>query len=156
MLTAAFSVIIVLFFSSEIWDVASTVELGQLMIFSVIALVAAATVLYRAFAFAAVLTRRKRIAESIVVTTASALLSLLATMVVLYGIFFAVVYASTVVIFPRRLMSTWPTVDPAVRVIDHVKLSMFISAVGLLAGSLGGRADSTQLVRYVLFLDEET
>jgi hypothetical protein len=156
MLTAAFSVIIVLFFSSEIWDVASTVELGQLVIFSVMALAAATVVLYRAFAFAAVLTRRKRIAESIVVTTASALLSLLATMVVLYGIFFLVVYVSTVLIFPRRLMSTWPTVDPATRVIDHVKLSLFVAAVGLLAGSLGGRADSTQLVRYVLFLDEET
>lgn len=156
MLTAAFSVIIVLFFTSEIWDVASTVELGQLIIFALIALGGATTVLYRAFAFAAVLTRRRRIAESIVVTTASALLSLLATMVVLYGIFFAVTYASTVTIFPRRLMSTWPTVDPAVRVIDHVKLSMFVAAVGLLAGSLGGRTDSTQLVRYVLFLDEET
>ena len=156
MLTTAFSVIIVLFFSAEIWDVASTVELGQLAAFSLIALGAATMVLYRAFAFAAVLTRRKRIAESIVVTTASAIVSLLATMVVLYGLFFVVAYASTVTIFPRRLMSTWPTVDPAVRVIDHVKLSMFVASVGLLAGSLGGRADSTQLVRYVLFLDEET
>jgi hypothetical protein len=156
MVTAALSVMIILFFSSEIWDVASTVELGQLIIFTLIALGGATTVLYRAFAFAAVLTRRKRIAESIVVTAASAVLSLLATMVVLYGIFFAVTYVSTVIIFPRRLMSTWPTVDPAVRVIDHVKLSMFVAAVGLLAGSLGGRADSTQLVRYVLFLDEET
>jgi hypothetical protein len=53
-------------------------------------------------------------------------------------------------------METWPTVDPAVRVIDHVKLSMFLAAVGILAGSLGGRADSQQLVRYVLFLNEET
>ena len=156
MIAAALSVIIVLFFSSEIWDVASTVELSQLIIFSLIALGGATMVLYRAFAFAAILTRRKRIAESIVVTTASALLSLLGTMVVLYGVFFAVTYASTVIIFPRRLMSTWPTVDPAVRVIDHIKLSMFVAAVGLLAGSLGGRADSTQLVRYVLFLDEET
>jgi hypothetical protein len=156
MLTAAFSVMIVFFFNAEIWDVASTVELGQLIIFSIITIVAATMVLYRAFAFAAVLTRRKRIAESIVVTTGATVLSLATTMVLSYTIFFAVVYASTVIIFPRRLMSTWPTVDPAVRVIDHIKLSLFIAAVSLLAGSLGGRADSNQLVRYVLFLDEET
>lgn len=156
MMTAAFSVIIVLFFTAEIWDVASTVELGQLVVFSLIALVAATGVLYRAFAFGAVLTRRKRMVESIVVTTAATILSLLTTMVLLYVIFLGVSYAGTVIIFPRRLMSTWPTVDPAVRIIDHVKLSMFLAAVGLLAGSLGGRADSGQLVRYILFLDEET
>jgi hypothetical protein len=156
MLTAAFSVIIVLFFTAEIWDVASTVELSQLLIFSIISLVAATGVLYRAFAFAAVLTRRKRIAESIVVTTAATLLSLFVTMVLLYLLFLVVSYIGTIIIFPRRLMETWPTVDPAVRVIDHVKLSMFLAAVGILAGSLGGRADSQQLVRYVLFLNEET
>jgi predicted Zn-dependent protease len=156
MLTAAFSVIIVLFFTAEIWDVASTVELGQLIIFSGISLVAATAVLYRAFAFATVLTRRKRIAESIVVTTAATVLSLIATMALLYILFLIVSYLGTIIIFPRRLMTTWPTVDPATRVIDHIKLSMFLAAVGLLAGSLGGRADSQQLVRYVLFLDEET
>jgi len=156
MMTAALSVMIVLFFTAEIWDVASTVELSQLIVFSLIAVTAATAVLYRAFAFGAVLTRRKRLAESIVVTTAATVLSLLSTMVLLYGIFLGGSYLGTVIIFPRRLMSTWPTVDPAVRIIDHIKLSMFLASVGLLAGSLGGRADSSQLVRYVLFLDEET
>jgi hypothetical protein len=47
-------------------------------------------------------------------------------------------------------------VDPAVRPIDHLKLSLFVAALGLLAGSLGGRADSKDLVRRVLFVDEET
>jgi predicted Zn-dependent protease len=156
MMTAAFSAMIVLFFTAEIWDVASTVELSQLVAFSVIALIAATGVLYRAFTFGAVLTRHKRLVESIVVTTAATLLSLLSTMVLLYGIFLGVSYIGTVIIFPKRLMSTWPTVDPATRIIDHVKLSMFLAAVGLLVGSLGGKADSGQLVRYILFLDEET
>ncbi len=39
---------------------------------------------------------------------------------------------------------------------DHVKLSLFLAALGVLAGSLGGRADSQALVRGVLFIDEET
>lgn len=36
-------------------------------------------------------------------------------------------------------METRPTVDPAVRALDHVKLSLFVAALGMLAGSLGGR-----------------
>jgi hypothetical protein len=156
MVTAAFSVILAFFFNAEIWDVASTVELFQIIVFSIIALVAATIVLYRAFAFGAVLTRRKRLAESIVVSTAATIISLLSTMILLYGLFLGITYLGTVIIFPRRLMSTWPTVDPAVRVIDHIKLSMFLASSGLLVGSLGGRVDSSQLVRYILFLDEET
>ena len=46
--------------------------------------------------------------------------------------------------------------DPAVRTLDHIKLSLFVAAFGTLAGSLGGRADSRDLVRGVLFIDEET
>ena len=64
-------------------------------------------------------------------------------------------YLGTVTIFPRKLMETWPTVDPAVRTIDHIKLSIFVAALGVLAGSLGGRADSNGLIRGVLFVDEE-
>jgi hypothetical protein len=156
MMAAAFSVIIALFFSAEIWDVASTIEVGQMVLFSGIALVSASSVLYRSFALGSVLTRRKQVVESTIVTTAATMLSLILTMVLLYGLFLGVTYLSTVVIFPRRLMVTWPTVDPAVRVIDHLKLSMFLASVGTLAGSLGGRADSSRLIRSVLFLDEET
>jgi hypothetical protein len=42
-----------------------------------------------------------------------------------------------------------------VRTLDHAKLSIFVAALGVLAGSLGGRADSRDLVRSVLFVDEE-
>ena len=50
LITAALSVIIVVFFSPEMWDVASTVELYQLVLFSVAVLAVATFVLYRAFA----------------------------------------------------------------------------------------------------------
>lgn len=156
MMAAAFSVIIVLFFSAETWDVASTIEIGQLFLFSGISLISASSVLFRSFALGAVLTRRKQAVESTVVTTAATYLSLFLTIFLLYGLFLVVTYLSTVIIFPHRLMITWPTVDPAVKVIDHLKLSMFLASVGTLAGSLGGRADSSRLIRSVLFLDEET
>ncbi len=156
LITAALSVIIVVFFSPEMWDVASTVELYQLVLFSVMAVAVATFVLYRAFAFGAVLRRGKRLAESSVVTGAATLLSLALTMLFVFSAFAALAYLGILTIFPRKLMETWPTVDPAVRTLDHVKLSLFVAALGTLAGSLGGRADSRDLVRGVLFLDEET
>ncbi len=155
MVTAALSVLIVVFFSPEMWDVASTVELYQLAAFAIIALVAATVVLYRAFAFGGVLGRGRVLAESTVVTGAATALCLLLTMLLLFGVFAALTYLGIVTLFPHKLMETWPTVDPAVRPLDHVKLSVFVAALGVLAGSLGGRADSKDLVRGVLFVDEE-
>lgn len=155
MITAALSVIIVVFFSAEVWDVASAVELYQLALFSGVSVIAATVVLYRAFAFSSVLSRGRILAESTVVTSAATVLCLLLTMLLLLAIFMVLTYLATIAIFPRKLMETWPTVDPAVRVLDHVKLSLFVAALGVLAGSLGGRADSKELVRGVLFVDKE-
>ncbi len=156
MITAALSVIIVLFFSSEIWDVGSTVELYQLALFSAVAVLAATAALYRTFAFSGVLGRGRVLAESTIVTSVATGLSLFLTMLLLFAVFMGMTYLGTVTIFPRKLMETWPTVDPAVRTLDHVKVSLFVAALGVLAGSLGGRADSQDLVRGVLFVDEET
>lgn len=156
MITAALSVIIIVFFSPEMWDVASTVELYQLVLFSGLAVLTATVVLYRAFAFGGVLGRGRVLAESTVVTGAATALSLILTILLLFGVFMGLTYLGTVTIFPRKLMETWPTVDPAVRTLDHLKLSLFVAALGVLAGSLGGRADSKDLVRGVLFVDEET
>lgn len=156
MITAALSVIIVVFFSAEVWDVASTVELYQLALFSGLAVLTATAVLYRAFAFGGVLGRGGVLSESTIVTGAATALSLILTMLLLFGVFMGLTYVGTITIFPRKLMESWPTVDPAVRTLDHVKLSLFVAALGVLAGSLGGRADSKDLVRGVLFVDEET
>ena len=156
LITAALSVIIVVFFSPEMWDVASTVELYQLILFAGVSVAVGTFALYRAFAFGAPLRRGRRLAESSVVTGAAVLLSLVLTMLFIFATFAALVYLGIVTIFPRQLMETWPTVDPAVRTLDHLKLSLFVAAFGTLAGSLGGRADSRDLVRSVLFIDEET
>ena len=156
MITAALSVIVVVFFSAEVWDVGSTVEFYQLIIFSAVAILAATIALYRAFALGGLFHRRRVLSESTIVTGAATGLSVFLTMLVLFLIFMGVTYLSAVTIFPQKLMETWPTVDPAVRTLDHIKLGMFIAALGVLAGSLGGRADSKDLVQTVLFVDEET
>ena len=156
MLAAALSVVIVLFFSPEMWDVASTVEFYQLVVFALAAILGSTVVLYRAFAFGTVLRRDRLLSESGVVTEAATIVALMLTMASLFALFAGAIYVGIVTIFPRRLMETWPTVDPAVRAIDHLKLALLVSGLGVLAGSLGGRVDGKALVRGVLFLDEET
>ena len=120
----------------------STVELYQLVLFSVVIVLAAATVLYRTFAFGGLLGRGRVLAESTIVTSVATGLSLVLTMLLLFVVFMGLTYLGTITIFPRKLMETWPTVDPAVRTLDHVKVSLFLAALGVLAGSLGGCADS--------------
>jgi hypothetical protein len=156
MITAALSVVIVLFFSPEPWDVGSTVELWQLVVFAGIATLSASAALYRTFAFGGLGGRGRTLAESSVVTAAAVAGSLVLTMLSLLLVFTGLCWAGSATVFPRKLMETWPTVDPAVRTLDHVKVSLFIAAFATLAGSLGGRADRRDLVRGVLFVDEET
>ena len=155
MLAAGLSVIIVMLFSAETWDVAGAVSIAQIGLFSFISLAAAAFVLYRAFAFDALLGRDGRLAESTVVTAASTLTSLALTLLLLFVFFGGLMYAGATTVFPERLMAAWSTGEPADTTLDHLKLSLFLAGIGVLAGSLGGRSDSRDLVRNVLFLTDE-
>lgn len=156
MLATALSVIVVLFFGAETWDVASAVSLPQVILFSIVSMVSAAFVLYRAFAFNALLSRDRVLTESTIVTAASTILSLFLTIILMFTFFGILMYVAIVTVFPDQLMTTWPTVGPATHTLDHFKLSMFLAAIGVLAGSLGGRSDSRELIRNVLFLTEES
>lgn len=156
MVAAALSVIIVLLFSAETWDVASAVSIQQVSLFALVSLGAALYVLYRAFALDAVMSRDRYLAETTVVTVTVTLVSLAMTLLILFTVFGLLMYLAIVSVFPERLMETWPTVNPAIRALDHLKLSLFLASMGVLAGSLGGRSDSRDLVRSVLFIDEES
>lgn len=156
MMAAALSVIVVLMFSAETWDVASAVTMAQIVGFSLMCLAAAAFVLYRAFAFDALLSRDRRITESSVVTTAATILSLLLTLLVMFAFFGGTMYLVIITVFPKQLMQSWPGAGEATTALDHLKLSLFLAAMGVLAGSLGGRSDSRDLVRGVLFITEDT
>jgi uncharacterized membrane protein len=156
MLAAALSVIIVLLFSAETWDVAHAVSMPQIVSFSAVSLAVAVFVLYRAFAFDTLLSRNRRITESTVVTFAAIFLSLALTLLVMFIFFGGLMYMAILTVFPQQLMESWPGAGEATTPIDHLKLSLFLAAMGVLAGSLGGRSDSRDLVRGVLFILEDT
>lgn len=156
MATAAMSVLIFLFFTPDMWDVASTVEMYQLLIFSLLANVGATLALYKTFAFGPILSRDRVVSESAVVTEVVTIFSLFLTMSIVNLGFILLVYVAIITIFPDSLMESWTTVRPATGAIAHLKLSLLVGGLALLAGSLGGRADSNALIRAVLFTNEES
>ena len=156
LLTAALSVVAVLFFSAEVWDVADAVDGYQVVLFMVVTVAVATAVLYRTFGFGALLDRERLVSESTVVTQTTTLLAVFLTVLTLFVVFFALTLFAAVTIFPRALMAEWASVDAADDFVDHVKLSTFLGSMAVLTGALGGRGDSKKLIRTVLFLDEET
>lgn len=155
-IAAALSVIVVLSFSAETWDVATAVSVPQVVGYSAMCLGGAAFALYRAFVFDTLLSRDRRLTEGAVVTTAATLLSLAATLLAPSALFGARMWFVILTVFPAAPMDRWPGVGAATTRLDHLKLSRFLAAMGVLAGSLGGLLDSRDLLRGVLFITEET
>lgn len=156
MIATALSVIIVLIFGGETWDFAASVSYNQLMIFVVASFLAATFVLYRAFSFRLVSTRRGQTSESSVVTAGATYVALMLTLIYLFFMFGVLMYGVVVFVFPDPLMSTWTSDKDGATFAAHMRLASFLAAVGILSGSLGGSADSRSVVRNVLFAADET
>ncbi|MDX1664745.1 MAG: hypothetical protein R3272_13215 [Candidatus Promineifilaceae bacterium] len=156
MLTAVLSVLIVLFFTAEIWDVGSSLTGAQMLLISLVGIFGSTAALYRAFHLSIEQGRSNTVTASTIVITTATLLTLFLTILLIYLLTFAVSLVSALTLFPEQLKETWPTVDPAIRLSEQIRLSMFLAGIGVLAGSLGGSADAEPLVRRVLFIDEET
>ncbi|MCA9915598.1 MAG: hypothetical protein KC496_19725, partial [Anaerolineae bacterium] len=106
MIAAAISLMVVIFFSTEIWDIGSTGELYQFVLFSLATIVIATLVVYRAYPLRTVTSRTRRVSESLIVTNAATLFTLFLTMLLLYAAFWLLVYFGILTFFPRRLMET--------------------------------------------------
>ncbi|MGB3548781.1 MAG: hypothetical protein WBA17_17540 [Saprospiraceae bacterium] len=156
MIATALSVIIILIFGGETWDFAASVNNQQLAVFVVASFVAATFVLYRAFSFRFVTTRNGKTSESSVVTAGATYLALVLTLLCLFTLFALLMYGVVVFVFPDPLMSTWTSDQDGATFDAHLRLVIFLAAVGILSGSLGGSADSRSVVRNVLFAVDET
>lgn len=156
MIATALSVIIVLIFGGETWDFAASVSYGQLAVFVFASFLTATFVLYRAFSFRLISTRRGQTSESSVVTAGATYLALVLTLICLFLMFGVLMYGVVVFVFPDPLMSTWTSDKDGASFAAHMRLAAFLASVGILSGSLGGSADSRSVVRNVLFAVDET
>lgn len=155
MIATALSVIIVLIFGGETWDFAASVSYSQLAVFVVSSFLAATFVLYRAFSFRLISTRRGQTSESSVVTAVATYLALVLTLICMFLMFGVLMYGVVVFVFPDPLMSTWTSDKDGASFAAHMRLATFLASVGVLSGSLGGSADSRSVVRNVLFAADE-
>ncbi|THH37602.1 hypothetical protein [Neolewinella litorea] len=156
MIATAFSVIVLLIFGAETWDFAASASTAQLAVFVVASFLAATFVLYQAFSFRLVPTRKGNTSESNVVTAGATYLALVLTLCCLFALFAVLMYGVVVFVFPDPLMSTWTSDRDGSSTGAHLRLVVFLAAVGILSGSLGGSADSRSVVRNVLFAVDET
>ncbi|MGB6228988.1 MAG: hypothetical protein WBF53_02540 [Litorimonas sp.] len=155
MLATAFSVIALLLFGAEIWDYAAMASNAQVAGLVLLSFLIGTFVLYRAFAFAPVSARDGRIMESAVVTAAATVTTLFLTLFAMFLLFAGLMLFFAVTIFPEPLMSSWTTVEDAASLDDHIRLSTFLAGLGVLSGSLGGSADTRNIIRRVLFLSDQ-
>ncbi len=155
MLATSFSVIALLLFGAEIWDYAAMASNGQVVFLTLMSFLIGTFVLYRAFAFAPVSARDGRIMESTVITSAATVLTLFGTLLVMFLLFAGLMMFFAQTIFPEALMESWTTVEDARSLDDHLRLSSFLAGLGVLSGSLGGSADSRNVIRRVLFINDE-
>ncbi|MGB3800210.1 MAG: hypothetical protein WA952_10380 [Lewinella sp.] len=156
MIATALSAIVILVFGAETWDFAASVSPAQLAVFVIASFLAGTFVLYRAFSFHLVATRRGAISESSVVTACATGLALVLTLLCLFVFFALLMYGVVIFVFPDPLMSTWTSARDGSSADAHLRLVLFLAAVGVLSGSLGGSADSRSVVRNVLFAADET
>ena len=156
MIATALSAIVLLVFGAETWDFAAAVSPGQLAFFVLASFLTATFVLYRAFSFHLVATRQGNIAESSVVTAGATYLALVLTLCCHFVFFGLAMYTVVLFVFPDPLMSTWTSARDGSTTAAHLRLVIFLAAVGILSGSLGGSADSRSVVRNVLFAVDET
>ena len=154
MLATALSVIVVLVFGAETWDYSGAVQPYKVVLFAIISFAAAVFVLYRAFAFNAIVSRDGKLMESTVITAAATALSLLIAVLTMFVVLGALMYFAAETVFPESLKETWTTVSAVTTVGDHLKFATFLASLGILAGSLGGAADSRNLIRNVLFVTD--
>ncbi|NJB86983.1 hypothetical protein GGR26_002760 [Lewinella marina] len=156
MIATAFSVIVLLIFGAETWDFAASASTAQLAVFVAASFLAATFVLYQAFSFRLVPTRKGNTSESNVVTAGATYLALVLTLCCLFVLFAVLMYGVVIFVFPDPLMSTWTSDRDGSSTGAHLRLVVFLAAVGILSGSLGGSADSRSVVRNVLFAVDET
>ena len=155
MLATALSVIVVLLFGAETWDFSAAASPAQIMLFTAVAFSASTFLLYRSFSLPTVTSRSGALSESVVVTAVATLVALFLALLTMFLMLSTVMFLGAEFVFPDSLKKTWTTVQDGSQLSAHIKLSVFLAAIGVLSGSLGGAADNRALVRSVLFVSED-
>lgn len=154
--TAAVAPIFVLVFSAEFWDAGLGMGSKTAAIYAAVTILAAAS--YLCFARRLFLPRRADpiVPEHLAVANVVIFMSMLFALIGLFAMVAALALTIELWVFPSDLISTWPTLkNQRVGLPDLVRLSVFISTVGVTTGALGGALERRETLRQMALFQIE-
>lgn len=154
--TAAVAPVFVLVFSAEFWDAGLGMGPATAWAYAAVSIVAAAC--YLCFAQRLFLPRKESriLPEHLAVANMVIFLSMLLAVVGLFAMVALLVLAIEIWVFPSDLISTWPTLgNQQVGIADLLRISVFISTVGVTTGALAGGLQRRQVLRHMALFQTE-
>ena len=145
---AAVAPVFILVFSAEFWDAGLGMTHQTAWGFAGISILAATV--YLCFAQGLFLPRKEShiVPEHLAVANVVIFLSMLLAVIGLFVMVALLALAIELWVFPSDLISTWPTLgNQQVGLIDLLKISVFISTVGVMTGALAGGLQRRQILR---------
>jgi predicted Zn-dependent protease len=153
--TAAVAPTLVIVFSAESWDVGFHMTDATAALFAAASVLVAAVYLLFAQNLSFPRKHHRVVTEHTALVNVTVFLVLVAAMVGLFALVWAIMLVVEFVVFPPNLMSNWPSLEePVVGVVDLVRIGAFISTIGVLSGALAGGLESRTIVSHLtLFRD---
>ena len=154
--TAAVAPVFILVFSAEFWDAGLGMTHQTAWSFAGISILAAAV--YLCFAQRLFLPRIEShiVPEHLAVANVVIFLSMLLAVIGLFVMVGLLALAIELWVFPSDLISTWPTLEnQQVGFTDLLKISVFISTVGVTTGALAGGLHRRQILRNMALYQTE-
>ncbi|WP_126174296.1 hypothetical protein [Altericroceibacterium xinjiangense] len=154
--TAAVAPVFVLVFSAEFWDAGLGMTDATAWAYAAISILVAAC--YLCFAQKLFLPRKESrlIPEHLAVANVVIFFSML---LAILGLFVMVALLSLAIelwVFPSDLISTWPTLgEQQVGFLDLLRISVFISTVGVTTGALAGGLQRRRVLRHMALFQAE-
>ena len=155
--TAAFSALLILIITAEVWDLGMSLSAATVLAFSLGALILTT---YFIIERQHLLSRRlkvRRLTEQTVITTMSVIITIFLGMFTVYLLLFAVVLFLGLTLFTPTIIAEWaPLQEGQITLRDYFVFAGFVASIGVILGALGASFEEAHYFRHIAFVDEET
>jgi hypothetical protein len=153
--TIGLSLIMVMFFSAEVWDLGGAMTNAEAGLWLFVTAGLSTWFIFRRLALRRIWPAHEVVTGSVVLTSATAFIALGAA-TLLVGLGFAMLtMVGSYTIFPADLIESWSTVRAADDIPGRLRLAFFLAGMGVLAGSLALTPEDQRILRHILFIDDE-
>lgn len=154
--TAAVAPSLLLIFSAEIWDAGLGMSNMTAAAYATVSILAASVYLVQVQSLFFPRKEKRVLTEHLAVANVVIFLSILLLLIGLFFLVGGLVLVLGLYVFPKDLMSTWPTLDQGrVELFDLFRLAAFIATVGVTTGALAGGLESRNVIQHLALFEEE-